>query len=296
MSQFTPSSESSTSELPQSDPVEIEDQEVVLMEEEPIGEDSSLTLNQESLTNLLEEFLPMIRRIAGAMAAKNPFSLDVEDLTSAGIMGLLSASKRFDPTREIKFRTFAEYRIRGMMLDEIRMMDWVPRSIRSRRDQIRQVVDEFQNKYGKSPTTEQLGEALGVSQEELQQVLGSDPRLISLDEPVGVDDESCTLRDMLPDADNPDPFVACVNSEMKSALQAALVTLSERQQEVLHLYYHLGLTLKEIGSQLGLTESGVCRVHAAALRQLRVELQCIEDGEVKGHRPRNLRKPPTPVT
>ena len=84
--------------------------------------------DQEKITQILKEFLPIIRRMAGAMALKNPFSLDVEDLTSAGAMGLLSALKRYDPTRDIKFRTFAEYRIRGMMLDEIRAMDWVPRS------------------------------------------------------------------------------------------------------------------------------------------------------------------------
>jgi RNA polymerase sigma factor for flagellar operon FliA len=83
-------------------------------------------LDQEQLTALLQEFLPIIRRRAGAMALKSPFSLDVEDLTSAGVMGLLSALKRYDPSRDIKFRTFAEYRIRGMMLDEIRAMDWVP--------------------------------------------------------------------------------------------------------------------------------------------------------------------------
>lgn len=98
-------------------------------------------LNQEQLSALLEEFLPLIRRMAGAMALKNPFLLDVEDLTSAGSMGLLSAMKRFDQTRDVKFRTFAEYRIRGMMLDEIRTMDWVPRSVRARREQIRQLVD-----------------------------------------------------------------------------------------------------------------------------------------------------------
>ncbi len=248
-------------------------------------------VGQENLAELLEEFLPMIRRIASAMAAKNPFSLDIEDLTSAGVMGLLSASKRFDPTREIKFRTFAEYRIRGMMLDEIRMMDWVPRSVRSRRDQIRQVIEEFQHKHDHPPTIQQIGKTLGVSEEELEQILGYDPRLISLDEPVAVGEDSCTLRDVLPDSDNPDPFMACVNAEMKAALEAALVTLSDRQREVLHLYYHLGLTLKEIGKRLGLTESGVCRIHAGALRQLRIQLLSIDEERGKSHRPRNLRRP-----
>ena len=248
-------------------------------------------LDQEQMIALLNEFLPIIRRMAGAMALKNPFSLDIEDLTSAGAMGLLSALKRYDPTRDIKFRTFAEYRIRGMMLDEIRAMDWVPRSIRARREQIRQAVNEYLQKNGTSPTTEELAKVLGISQKDLEDVTACDPRLLSLDEPVGYGDDGCTLRDVLPDDDHQDPFVACADAEMKCALQAALVTLSIRQREVLELYYHAGLTMKEIGGRVGLTESGVCRVHSGALRQLRVELDGIESGGRVKSRPKNRRKP-----
>jgi RNA polymerase sigma factor for flagellar operon FliA len=246
--------------------------------------------DSETITQILQEFLPIIRRMAGAMALKNPFSLDVEDLTSAGAMGLLSALKRFDPTRDIKFRTFAEYRIRGMMLDEIRAMDWVPRSVRSRRDQIRQIVEAHLQKNGTTPSTHELALLLGISTEEIEGVAGCDPRLVSLDEPVGQGEEACTLRDVLPDVEHQDPFVACADAEMKAALHAALVTLTERQQEVLQLYYHTGLTMKEIGGQLGLTESGVCRVHSGALRHLRIELKRIEDGGARATRPKNLRK------
>ncbi len=247
-------------------------------------------LSQEELNALLEEFLPIIRRMAGAMAIKNPFSLDVEDLTSAGAMGFLSALKRFDPTRDIKFRTFAEYRIRGMMLDEIRSMDWVPRSVRARREQIRQYVDDYIQKYGCSPSIPEVAKALKVPQEELEGLAACDPRLVSLDEPVGQGEDGSTLRDVLPDQDHHDPFAACVDAEMKASLQAALVTLTARQQEVLKLYYHVGMTMKEIGVRLGLTESGVCRVHSGALRQLRVLLDGIENGSQKKGRPRNLRK------
>ena len=247
-------------------------------------------LDQEQLTAILQEFLPIIRRMAGAMALKNPFSLDVEDLTSAGAMGLLSALKRYDPSRDIKFRTFAEYRIRGMMLDEIRAMDWVPRSVRARREQIRQIVDGHIQKNGISPSIEELAKALGISQEELEGVSACDPRLVSLDEPVGYGEDGSTLRDVLPDLDHHDPFLACADAEMKAALKAALVTLSSRQQEVLQLYYHVGMTMKEIGGRLGLTESGVCRVHSGALRQLRVEFDSIENGSWKKSRPKNLRK------
>ena len=247
-------------------------------------------LTPEQLTAILQEFLPIIRRMAGAMVMKNPFSLDVEDLTSAGSMGLLSALKRYDPSRDIKFRTFAEYRIRGMMLDEIRAMDWVPRSVRARREQIRQFVDEYVQKYGMSPAIEEMAQALGASQEELEGISACDPRLLSLDEPVGYGEDGSTLRDVLPDLERHDPFMACANAEMKAALQAALVTLTPRQQEVLQLYYHVGMTMKEIGTRLGLTESGVCRVHSGALRQLRTQLDSIESGNQRKSRPKNLRK------
>lgn len=264
---------------------------VAITAEEPRTEETYYSqLDQEQLAVILQEFLPIIRRMAGAMAIKNPFFLDVEDLTSAGAMGLLSALKRFDPTRDIKFRTFAEYRIRGMMLDEIRAMDWVPRSVRARREQIRQIVDEYMQKNGVSPTTEELAKALGVPQEELEGFSACDPRLVSIDEPVGYGEDGCTLREVLQDQDHHDPFAACADAEMKAALQAALVTLSTRQQEVLQLYYHVGMTMKEIGGRLGLTESGVCRVHSGALRQLRVQLDGIENGNPNKSRPKNLRK------
>jgi RNA polymerase sigma factor for flagellar operon FliA len=262
------------------------DQSVLQSElEEPFA----FQFDQEKVSQILQEFLPIIRRIAGALVLKNPFSLDVEDLISVGTMGLLSALKRYDPTRDIKFRTFAEYRIRGMMLDEIRAMDWVPRSVRSRRDQIRHIVEEHLQKYGSPPTTQKIAFLLGIPLEEIEGVEGCDPKLISLDEPVGQEEEGCTLRDVLPDADHDDPFTACADSEMKLALNAALETLSERQQEILRLYYHIGLTMKQIGSRMGLTESGVCRVHSTALRLLRIELKRIEDGGAKATRPKNLR-------
>lgn len=131
---------------------------------------------------------------------------------------------------------------------------------------------------------------LGLSQKKVEGFTACDPRLVSLDEPVGYEEDGCTLRDVLPDKEHHDPFAACADAEMKAALQAALVTLTSRQQDVLQMYYHVGLTMKEIGGRLGLTESGVCRVHSGALRQLRVLLDGIEKGSQQKIRPKNLRK------
>ena len=117
-----------------------------------VFEDASSSLCQDPV-DILREFFPMIRRIARALASRNPSALDVEDLTSAGVIGLLGALARYDPDRATKFWTFAEYRIRGMMLDEMRAMDWIPRSVRARNDQIRQVSAEFVGREGRLART-----------------------------------------------------------------------------------------------------------------------------------------------
>ncbi|WP_447968100.1 sigma-70 family RNA polymerase sigma factor [Nitrospira sp. M1] len=226
---------------------------------------------------VLKEFFPMIRRIAGNLASRNPASLDIEDLTSAGVIGLLGALTRYDPKRETKFWTFAEYRIRGMMLDEIRAMDWIPRSVRARNDQIRQVSTEFVQKEGRYPTRDEIAGLLGVTQEELDATSLHDTRLLSLDLSMGSQEDTFTLKDVLPDEEQVDPYSACLSSESSRALDRAMERLSSRQQDVLRQYYFQGFTMKEIGVRLGLTESGICRVHTEALRKLRIGLKDFED-------------------
>ena len=144
-----------------------------------------------------QEFLPMIRRIARGFALRNPSALDVEDLTSVGVIGLLGALTRFDADRATKFWTFAEYRIRGMMLDEMRAMDWIPRSVRARNDQIRQVSTEFLRSEGRPPEREEIATLLGLTQEELDASSARETRLLSLDDPIGSQDEVFTLKDVL---------------------------------------------------------------------------------------------------
>ena len=254
-------------------------QERVVLSNELADMSTSSCTSQTSQNpaEMLREFFPMIRRIAGSLAARNPSSLDIEDLTSAGVIGLLGALTRYDPNRATKFWTFAEYRIRGMMLDEMRSMDWIPRSVRTRNDQIRQVSTEFVQKEGRLPTRAEIALLLGLTQQELDASSAGDTRLLSLDDPMGSHDEMFTLRDVLPDEDQLDPYDLCLSSETNQALELSMENLSCRQQDVVQKYYFQGLTMKEIGMQLGLTESGVCRVHAEALRKLRLGLEEFED-------------------
>ena len=237
------------------------------------GPDISPSPEMQDPRDVIQEFLPMIRRIARGFALRNPSSLDVEDLTSAGVIGLLGALTRFDSNRAIKFWTFAEYRIRGMMLDEIRALDWIPRSVRARNDQIRQVSIEFVRREGRPPTRDEVASLLGVTQQELDASSTCETRMLSLDDPMGSQDDIFTLKDVLPDEEQVDPYAICASSETNHALDIAIRHLSDRQQDVMQQYYFKGLTMKEIGQSLGLTESGVCRIHAEALRKLQVELK-----------------------
>ncbi len=235
--------------------------------------DTSVEFSKKKPEELVKQYLPIIRRMAAEFVVRNPGALDVEDLASAGVMGLLGAISRFDPNREIKFRTFAEYRIRGAMLDEIRAMDWVPRSVRTRIEQISHVSAEFTKKAGRPPDQNELAEMLGLSVEELADSPSKEARVISLDEWVGDEDDPSSLKDVLPAPDQLDPLAACISNQMRDVLLAAIERLPERQGQIVRLYYFSGLTMKAIGAIRGLTESGICRVHADALSRLRTELE-----------------------
>jgi RNA polymerase sigma factor for flagellar operon FliA len=241
----------------------------------PDNQEKDFGLGNKTPEDLVLEYLPIIRRISAELVLRNPGALDVEDLTSAGVMGLLAAISRFDPSRETKFRTFAEYRIRGAMLDEIRAMDWVPRSVRTRIDKVNSTAAEFIKKTGRPPNQEEMAEALGVSSEEFAGIPVREATVLSLDETVGDEDEYCTLKDVLPAIDQPDPLASCISNQIGDVLMAAINRLSERQRNVVRLYYFSGLTMKAIGAQHGLTESGVCRVHAEALNRLKGELDAM---------------------
>lgn len=224
---------------------------------------------------IVRDFLPIVRRIATELVLRNPAALDVEDLTSAGVMGLLSAMTRYDPSREIKFRTFAEYRIRGAMLDEIRSMDWVPRSVRARIEKFQQVSAEFVRTVGRPPTQDEIAELLGIPPDDIGTSPMKEATVLSLDEWVGDEDEVCTLKDILPAINQLDPLAACISNQVGDVLQSAMARLPQRQQSVIRQYYFSGMTMKAIGETQGLTESGICRVHADALNRLREELLTI---------------------
>ena len=224
---------------------------------------------------LIKDFIPVIKYMALRLAMRVPAGLNVEDLISAGTVGLLDALSKFDSSREVKFRTYAEFRIRGAMLDEMRAMDWVPRSVRERIGKIQHAANEFTKRQGRSPTEGELAEELGVAAEEVDETLlqAKGAVILSLDDlGAGGEDESHSILDALADTDQPNPLESLLSEDTRKVLADAIDRLPDRQRLVLTLYYFEELTMKEIGGLLKVTESRICQLHAQAMVRLKAQL------------------------
>ena len=235
---------------------------------------TKLSLSLEERENLIQEFLPVIKYMAMRLAMRVSSGLNVEDLMSAGMVGLLDAMTKFDPSREIKFRTYAEFRIRGAMLDEIRAMDWVPRSLRERIGKIQHAANEWTKRKGRPPSEAELAEVLGMEPHEVDETLlqAKGSVVLSLDDLGTNDEDSHPILDALADRDQLTPLESLVSEDARRALVEAIERLPEHQRLVLTLYYFEELTMKEIGVVLSVTESRICQLHAQAMVRLKALL------------------------
>lgn len=236
------------------------------------------TWQEAEQERVIHEFVPVIRAIAHRLAFRLPAHLDAEDLISAGVIGLMDAMTKYDPKREAKFKTYAEFRIRGAMLDEIRSMDWIPRSVHERIGLLQKTHTELMNRYGRPPTDEEVAAALNLSITELSGFLSraQGAVLISLDD-LGVQEEDGhhILR-MLVDTEHPDPLSLVVSENVREQLAKAIEELPKKERLVLTLYYFEELTMKEIGRVLNVTESRVCQIHTKAILCLKSKLQSLK--------------------
>jgi RNA polymerase sigma factor for flagellar operon FliA len=224
---------------------------------------------------LLEEYIPLVKYVAGRLAMNLPSSVDVGDLESFGFFGLLDALEKYDAARNTKFETYATTRIRGAIIDGLRSLDWVPRSTRSKARLVESQIYELTNDLGRTPTNEEVAAALGLGLEEYYGILSElkGANLFSLDEAAASDQTADNLKilDLVVDqALLPDQQV--VEQESVEELAAAIEELPEREQLVLALYYHEDLTLKEIGHVLQVSESRVSQIHTKAIMTLRKRL------------------------
>ena len=225
----------------------------------------------------VEEYLPLVKFIAGRLAIGLPRSVDVDDLINAGVLGLIEAYKNFDINKGVKFETYASLRIRGSILDELRGMDWVPRSVRARSREIERVLARTENELGRQPTEEELAGALGVPMDEYYEMIEdvSSTTLLSLDEMTyGEDDDKpVPLVDTLRSPDAVNALGHLEREEMRDLLADSLGQLSEQERLVVALYYYEELTLKEIGQVLELSESRFSQLHTKAVMSLLVKLR-----------------------
>lgn len=224
---------------------------------------------------LIVHYAPVVKYVAGRVSVGLPRHVDESDLASYGIIGLIDAIERFDPVRNVKFETYAIPRIKGAIIDELRSIDWVPRSVRAKARSVEQSYAKLEATLHRTPTDAEVAADLDMTDAEFQNVLRqiSFVGVVALDEVFRGGDRSdrSTPGDNLPDT-GAGPMATFEVKETKEALVHAIAQMGEREKTVLTLYYYEGLTLAEIGQVLGVTESRVCQIHTKAVLQLRAKL------------------------
>ena len=229
-------------------------------------------VDKKKREELIMRYAPLVKNIVGRLAAKLPIDMaDKEDLINVGIMGLMSALDKYDKTRNVQFETYASFRIRGAVLDELRAKDWVPRATRSKDNKLENAMEALEKKLGRAPTEEEIAQHLNIPLEDYFKLL-DEARCISL---ISTEDlppdylERFSREDVMEEVSAGSPLNLLVNMEIKDKLKNAIDKLPEKEKLVLSLYYFEELTMKETGRVMDLTESRVCQLHAQAVSRLR---------------------------
>ncbi len=233
-------------------------------------------LSPEKREELILKYTPLIRYIAGKLAMRLPPHISMDDLMSSGVIGLMDAIEKFDPSKKIQFKTYAEFRIRGAMLDELRAQDWVPRSVRKKASELEKTYQKLEKMLGRPAEDEEVAEALGLTMDQFYDLLEKTKNVTFLDiealrrrMPEGSDED---LFDLIADDSESDPFVQLNLTEVKELLINSINDLPEKEKLVLSLYYYEDLTMREIGEIMGYTESRISQMHTKAIMRLRASL------------------------
>jgi len=231
---------------------------------------------------LIEKYLPLVSSIAARLAMTLPEHVDQDDLYSAGLVGLLQALRNYDPTCGASFETYARTRVRGAMLDELRKMDWVPRTVHEKARKIQRVISELEQKLGRTPTEAQMAKALNLSASEYGKLLNEiRPAAFVCLDTVSSEDDSGDLYEVVANSADESPLEKISQRELKLVILERLKELPPMQRKVLALYYGEELHLREIAEVVGLTESRICQIHAQAVLSIRAYIQRFEAGLVK---------------
>ena len=225
---------------------------------------------------LILRHLRVVKYIAGRMAIHVPSNIEMNDLIGWGMLGLLDAVEKFDHRQDIKFTTYASIRIRGAIIDQIRSLDWAPRSLRSLARRVAAAREKLRHEQGREPRSEAIAEELQLTVDQVEDTVAQvqTAQVLSLDDYLS-SEESQDVRkiDTAHNAAVPTPDQVAQQAERQERLVQAILQLPDQQQKVLNLYYYEELTLKEIGAVLEVTESRVCQIHSAAVKQLRKVMQ-----------------------
>ncbi|MBN1603428.1 MAG: FliA/WhiG family RNA polymerase sigma factor [Chitinispirillaceae bacterium] len=226
---------------------------------------------------LLVEYAHLVKYVSARLAVNLPPSVDRNDLISSGVMGLIKAVETFEPDRGFKFETFAGHKIRGAILDELRALDWVPRSVRQKSRELQRTYAKLENDLGRIPYDDEVCDALGITIREYENLLAevTPTTIISLEEAMpGRESDAKELKiiDTIEDPGSDNPLKELGFSEVKSILKDAIAALPEKEKLVVALYHYEELTLKEIGVVLDITESRVSQIHSKAILKLRSKL------------------------
>ncbi len=233
--------------------------------------------SQEIRERLILHYSPLVKYVANRLASGLPNTVEQSDLISYGLFGLIDAIEKFDPERNVKFETYAIPRIKGAIIDELRALDWAPRSVRFKARKLEKAFATLEGRYKRSPTDEEVAEELHVSVGELQATLLDISRtaVVALDDlkDIGDKGDKITLVETIEDKSTPAPPETLEANELKELLVKAIDSLPLKEKQVISHYYYDNFTLKEIGEIMGVTESRICQMHARAIIRLRGKIR-----------------------
>ena len=218
---------------------------------------------------IIVQYIYLTKYVIGRIKLNLPPNFAIEDITSFGVEGLIDAIEKFSPDKGAHFETYAIMRIRGTIIDKIRSQDWLPRSMRKRIKDVKTTSEDLKQKLGRTPTTQEIADALGIEKEKVVSIMAEDTSVGSLYDKKYSGDEGIELIDTIEDTNSVNPLEKLEEKDVKNELQAALKKLPERERMVMVLYYHENMTLKEIGASIEVSESRVCQIHAQAIMKLR---------------------------
>jgi RNA polymerase sigma factor for flagellar operon FliA len=243
------------------------------------------SLTQEKREELILKYSPLIKYVAGKLAMRLPPNISQDDLISSGVIGLMDAIEKFDSSKKIRFKTYAEFRIRGAILDELRSLDWVPRSIRKKATELEKTYHYLEKVLNRPPKDKEVAEALDISIENFHKLLDKTKNVTFLDiETIRrrmPDNNEEDLFDLIGNDNEINPFTLLNKTEIKEILTKAINSLPEKEKIVVSLYYYEDLTMREIGEIMGYTESRISQMHTKAMLRLRVRLASIVE-EIDG--------------